>query len=173
MAERQTVDFDVERAAVCLAGQPEVVLAYLFGSVARGEADRLSDVDVAVLLDESLGPEDRVDRQLRLMAALSDFSARETQVVLLNNASPLLAYRVVTEGILLHERSRTERIAFEVKARRVYFDWRPWEEYHTRALLTDIREVGLSGRGTGRGRALEAARRIRQRLAGPPGNRPG
>lgn len=173
MEGQQTIDLDTDQLMAYLAGQPDVVIVYLFGSVARGQADRLSDVDLAVLLDESLGIEQRLQRQLSLMADLTNCSEREVQVALLNQASPLLAYQVITDGILLYERDRAERIAFEVNARRTYFDWKPWEDYHTQALFEDIKEVGLSGRGTCRGSALETARRIHQRLTGTPEREPG
>ena len=169
MEEREySIEAIVDRAAMTAywARQPDVVVAYLFGSVARGRADRLSDVDVAVLLDEYLEGERAVEARLRFTGDLANCSEREIQVVLLNRAPPLLAYQVVENGILLYERSRTERIAFEVQTRRVYFDWKPWSDFHTRALLSDIKEVGLSGRGQGRRSALEAARRVHQRLAG-------
>ena len=39
-----------------LAGRPEVHEGYLFGSEARGEAGRGSDVDVAVYIEPSLAP---------------------------------------------------------------------------------------------------------------------
>jgi predicted nucleotidyltransferase len=148
------------------ARQPDVVVAYLFGSVARGWADQLSDVDIAVLLDERLEADERIERQLRFMVDLDEYADREVQVVVLNQAPPLLAYQVVRHGILLYERSRAERIAFEVRTRRVYFDFKPRLDFHTRALLKDIKEVGLSERRKRRGSALEAARRVHRRLTG-------
>ena len=159
---------DTPAMADYFACQPDVVAAYLFGSVARGRADSLSDVDVAVLLDENVDAEGRVERQLCFMMNLDEYADREVQVVLLNQASPLLAYQVVRDGVLLHERNRTERIAFEVRTRKVYFDLKPWLDFHTHALFKDIREVGLSGRRKRRAGTLEAARRVHQRLERVP-----
>jgi hypothetical protein len=164
-AARQ-VRVDVEAMAACLARQPDIVVAYLFGSTARGQTDALSDVDVAVLFDAQLEVEEMVERQLRLMVDLEEYTDREVQVVALNRASPLLAYQVVRHGIQLYEHSRAERIDFEVYTRKVYFDLKPRLDYHTRSLFDDIKEVGLSGRRKRSGSALEAARRIHQRLSG-------
>jgi predicted nucleotidyltransferase len=155
---------DTKAMAAYLARQPAVVAAYLFGSVAHGRADRLSDVDIAVLFDERLGAEESVERQLRFMGDLEVYADREVQVVILNQAPPLLAYQVVRHGILLYERGRTERIAFEVRTRKVYFDLKPMLDFHTQALFKNIKEVGLSGRRKRRSGALEAARRVHQRL---------
>ena len=49
---------DTQAVGAYFARQPGVVVAYLFGSVAHGQADRLSDVDIAVLLDERLGTDE-------------------------------------------------------------------------------------------------------------------
>ena len=167
---RQAVpSVDVRAITAYLSQHKDVIAAYLFGSVARDQADHSSDVDVAVLLDPSLDPQESVERQLQLMVGLDDFADREVQVTVLNRAPPLLAYQVIQDGILLHEQSRHERIAFEVRSMKVYFDIKPMLERHSQALLKQIREVGLGGRARRHSRTLEAAQRIRERLAGTAG----
>lgn len=37
-----------------ISGEARVVVAYLFGSTARGEASCLSDIDISVLFDDIL-----------------------------------------------------------------------------------------------------------------------
>lgn len=49
----------------------------------------------------------------------------EVDLVVLNAASPDLVHRVLRDGILLLERDRPARIAFEVRARNAYFDLQP------------------------------------------------
>lgn len=146
--------------------QEDVVAAYLFGSVARNQASHLSDVDIAVLLDPDLGSEASVERQLQLMVALDDFADREVQVTILNRASPMLAYQVVKDGILLYERDPDDREAFEVRTMKIYFDVKPMLEFHSQNLLRQIQEAGLGRRTRRDSRTLEAAERIRQRLVG-------
>jgi hypothetical protein len=163
---------DIKAAAAYLAGQPGVVAAYLFGSVAEGRADRLSDVDMAVLFDRELEAEEMVERQLGFMTDLEEYTQAQVQVVALNQAPPLLAYQVVRHGILLYERNRDERIDFEVRTRKIYFDLKPRLDFHTRALFRDIQEVGLSGRRKRGGSALEAARRVYRRLKRASGHQP-
>jgi predicted nucleotidyltransferase len=156
---------DLAGLTTYFAQQTDVIAAYLFGSVARGQANRLSDVDIAVLLDSPGDDEAAVERQLQLMMELDGFANREIQVILLNRAAPLLAYQVIREGRLLCERDRARRVAFEVRAMKLYFDLQPMLAMHRRALLARIEEAGL---GKGRCRdsgALDAARRIHSRLA--------
>ena len=50
-SREQSVDADAVRAALVetLAAEPDIVAAYLFGSLAQGTPGPLSDVDVALL----------------------------------------------------------------------------------------------------------------------------
>lgn len=159
---------DSEAIAAYFAGQSDVVAAYLLEPAARGQADRLSDVDIAVLLDVRLGATESAGRQLRIMGDLEEYANREVQMIVLNRATPLLAYQAIQHGILLYERSRAERIEYEVQTRRVYFDLKPRVDSHTQSLLTDIKAVGLSRRSKRRGGTLEATRRAHRRLTGAP-----
>ncbi len=51
-----------------------VVLAYLFGSQARGDAGPLSDVDVAVLFGPDVPEDEQCHRLLRLVGELGSVS---------------------------------------------------------------------------------------------------
>lgn len=105
-------------------GPPELVCAYLFGSVARGEARPDSDVDVAVLYEKT--PEPRLDAgPLDLEGALERRLRRPVQLVVLNTAPADLVHRVLRDGRLLLERDRAARIRFEVAKRNEYFDLEP------------------------------------------------
>lgn len=129
-----------------LATQPDIVAAYLFGSVAKDRARPHSDVDIAVLLQEGLTPFERFERRLRLMHELSAFCNREVDVVVLNDASLTLQNQVLRHGKLLSERDQAARIAFEVKARKMYYDWKPRMEFYYRSLVRELKEGGLGKR---------------------------
>lgn len=78
-----------------------VVSAYLFGSHAAGRPHRESDIDVGVLLDRRRHPsrEERFEVRVRLGSDLIDaLDSNDVDVVVLNDAPPLLGRRVVTEG---------------------------------------------------------------------------
>jgi predicted nucleotidyltransferase len=57
------------------AESQDVVGAYLFGSYARGQASPLSDVAIAVLLDNTCSVKDYFDRRLQFIGDLSDVNA--------------------------------------------------------------------------------------------------
>jgi predicted nucleotidyltransferase len=75
-----------------------VASAYLFGSHAEGRDHRESDVDVGVLLQRDRHPtaRDRFDMRVRLSSDLiSVVHCNEVDVVILNEAPPLLGRKIV------------------------------------------------------------------------------
>jgi predicted nucleotidyltransferase len=131
---------NMEALVAFLAAQPDVLAAYLFGSHATGRARPESDVDVAVLLSGTDAME-RFERLLGLMGEVEEaLGRRPADVVVLNDAPPLLAHQVLAHGWLIFERDRAARVEFEVRAGKIY------AEYHSHDLFQKIREVGLSGR---------------------------
>jgi hypothetical protein len=112
-------------AAAVLGGAP-VRFAYLYGSVARGDAHPGSDVDIAVMFDRSVPAEERLRLELALGLAFDARLGGERADVRDLAAMPLiLRGRVVTEGSLLYSRDEEGRVVFEVAARSEYFDFLP------------------------------------------------
>lgn len=80
---------------------PGVVAVYLFGSQATARVHRESDVDVGVLIDRTALPStaDRFELRLELLAELTGlFGDRPVDVVILNDAPPLFARKILHEG---------------------------------------------------------------------------
>jgi len=102
----------------------DVAAAYLFGSVARGEATSKSDVDIGLLFSTSPAPTLEA-LPTRLEADLARAIGAPLQIVVLNRAPIDLVHRVLRDGILLLDRDRSSRIAFEVRARNLYWDLLP------------------------------------------------
>ncbi|MFN8475079.1 MAG: nucleotidyltransferase domain-containing protein [Anaerolineae bacterium] len=144
-----------------------VLVAYLFGSQARGQAGPLSDVDFAVLFDKAL-PEDRyLDTQLQLMDELGRAVEHdEVDIVVLNQAPLALAYRVLRDGILVFCSDEDARVQFTARTVIMYLDFKPVIERHEHAILERARRGELlNGYNPHRG-ALERYRQLRERLKG-------
>ncbi len=126
-----------------LEGHDDVLVAYLFGSLARGTQGPLSDVDVAVLLreDGSL-----FDRQLRLVADLSGELRRDDVDVIVLNACPVpLGYRVLRDGRLLLNRDNGARARHWAATVDRYLDMEPFRRVQADGLRHRIEE-GRFGR---------------------------
>jgi predicted nucleotidyltransferase len=94
--------FRIERA---LRSRPEVLEAYLFGSRARQDSQAHSDIDVAVYLDRSAPSETAYGCRAELASSLmTALASNAVDVVILNEASPLLYHRVLRDGMRLFAR---------------------------------------------------------------------
>jgi uncharacterized protein len=149
-----------------LARQPDVRLAYLFGSQAQGCAHALSDVDVAVLLAAQLSPLEQSRARLRLMGELMALLQREdVDLVVLNQASLLLRHRVLRDGRLLFANDDRERVRFAAETYRRYLDYRYMYDMLDEAMFARLRE-GRFGRGqVGASRSLRQARTLHRQSA--------
>lgn len=145
-AHTHTPTLDENGLAAFLATQPDVIAAYLFGSLAEGRATSHSDVDTAILFTDASDPLAIGDRQLQLMGELERFTDREMDVVILNTAPSILQNQVLRHGRLIYERDRLARVDFEVRAGKIYMDLKPMNDFFTKVLFKEIKEVGLGGR---------------------------
>ena len=101
-----------------LEARSDVRLAYLFGSLVRGEGRPNSDADIAVLFS-GVPPTESLDR---LVADLEAASGRGVDLVVLNDAPPLLAHEVGTSGTCLMCRDEDEGVRFVARTVSRYLD---------------------------------------------------
>jgi predicted nucleotidyltransferase len=110
---------ELQRAADRLADDPRVLGVYAFSSRAEGTAGSSSDIDVAVLLDRALD----LAEELRLRATVVEELRRDdVDLVVLNQAPPLLCYEVLAHGKLLFSWDEELLQEFEERTLREYFD---------------------------------------------------
>src|ERR671914_442916 len=129
------------RAALDVDG---VVSAFVFGSMATGRTTPLSDVDVWP--DPELPSRERLGAQLHLMAeAAAALHTDEVDVVILNDAPPLLQHRAMRARLSLVERRPKARVRLEAEALLRYLDTKPLREELARGLQKRVAE-GRFGR---------------------------
>lgn len=106
-----------------------VAAAYLFGSQARGNPGPLSDVDLAVWATPEIGPRQRFELRLKLaQAAQRALGGQAVDLVVLDDASPLLRHRAWRDGELLLDRDPRTRVRDEARALVEYLDTKPLRE---------------------------------------------
>ncbi len=112
-----------------LESHPEVLDAYVFGSVARGDAGPDSDVDVAVFVDPTVHEPGPWGLQATLLADLMGALGRnDVDLVLLNRASPLLWRQVLRDGERVLSRDLVTTTTREARAISRWCDWKPVQE---------------------------------------------
>ena len=105
-----------------LAECPAVVFAYLFGGAARGALTPLSDVDVAVYLDETV---DLVEARLGAIGVVtSHLGTDEVDLIVLNTAPTALVGRILGSRRVIVDREPFSRHRFESRALREFMDFR-------------------------------------------------
>ena len=112
-----------------------VRLIVLFGSVARGQALPMSDVDIGILGAEFW-------HGLRMGSDLARLCQREPHVVALETAPELLRYEIARDGILLFECERDDWAKFRADAIVRYLDFKPTLDLcvaGARRMLTEAR----------------------------------
>lgn len=130
-----------------LAARPEVRLAYLFGSAVYGRMNKLSDIDVAVLVDQEHYEAHKSAFRYEI-GLINDLTGAlhtdQVDLVILNKAPPLLANQVISQGQLIFCRDERERIAFEVETKKRYLDTKPLRELKRHYLYKRIEEGRFS-----------------------------
>ncbi|KKH49582.1 nucleotidyltransferase [Methanosarcina sp. 1.H.A.2.2] len=120
-----------------------VTLAYLFGSTVRGEANRLSDIDIAVLFDDTLLQKEAFDLQLEVISELTGLlKTNNVDLVVLNDSPLLLTYNIIRDGIILKSYEPV-RVKFETKIMSRYLDERYHIQRHAKESLRRIAESGF------------------------------
>ena len=141
------------------AERRDIVALYLFGSVAQGRATRISDVDIAVLLHhEEAETENLFEKRLRLIVDLMELLGESNvDLVVLNEAPPLLCHRILTEGELLYSRDEGERARFEARKVLEYLDFKPVLELQHAYMRRRLKEGKFGHRPRYRRTAAEKA----------------
>lgn len=131
---------DIVAGAVgdAVADEPVVVVAWVFGSVARGTAGPLSDIDVALVLGRPADSEGVCDRVFAALAR--QLKTDRIDLVVFHEASLTLQARIVREGrlVVCRDRVRYEQLTTDAVMRDL--DFQPAREAALRAVASAIME---------------------------------
>ena len=115
-----------ERITDVLSVRPEILEAYLFGSLGRGAGQAHSDIDIAVFIDDEKTKPGLFGYRSELTAALmSGLGTNSVDVVILNRAPPLLYHRVLRDGSRLFSRNLRATTVREGQALSRHCDFAP------------------------------------------------
>ena len=124
--------------------QEQVKLAYRFGSLVAGRAGPLSDIDLGVLLEDSLSKRERFKLHLKLLDELTAILRTDKiDLVIMNDAPLALTYEIIKANYSLLVRDRSEKIAFEHGILSQYLDRRYYETRWTVLYLKRVADGGV------------------------------
>jgi hypothetical protein len=108
---------------------PYIIATYQFGSTTRGKAGPLSDLDIALLLDEAAPSGMALARVEGLLAhrihQSLDSQPREIDVISLNERSLIFQHTVLRTGQVIYDANPQARRHHEWKIIRAYLDFEP------------------------------------------------
>ncbi|KXG76309.1 type VII toxin-antitoxin system MntA family adenylyltransferase antitoxin [Thermotalea metallivorans] len=135
----------LEQCKEYLVTEENIIFAYVFGSYARGEWTSLSDIDFAIYWT---GKDISPSTYLNLKRTLMDICKTEVDLVLLNDASPLVKKEIFAEGIRLFSRNEVLESNFIVHSIFEYEDMKKYYELSYKTMIEYIRkEVDSGGKG--------------------------
>lgn len=135
----------IQRARDVFAHRPEILSAYLFGSLAHDLAGPMSDVDLAIQRDPEFKEVESGwrtywgDLHADLVQALGLADDQLDLVILDARTSSLLAHRATWRGRLIHCRDHRARVVLETRILQTYLDTAP-----LRRLIAE--HVGIRGK---------------------------
>ena len=104
-----------------LANRDDIVFAYLFGSYAKGKQTHLSDIDVAVYMEDN---NQAFDQKLGILNDLTKIlETEEIDLVILNKAPIALLTKILANKVILIDKDPHLRHAFESLNMRKGFDF--------------------------------------------------
>lgn len=121
---------EINKIKEILEKKQVAIFAYIFGSRARGIANKRSDCDIAVYFYKD-------PRKLRgwtvfqLEAEIAKEIGSETQITILNGLdAPVFAFQIISEGIILIDKEPKKRILYEASVLKQYHDWQYFLRRH-------------------------------------------
>lgn len=94
----------------------DIIFAYIFGSYAKSNIRK--DSDIAIYLKENIESYE----YLGMKRELSETFKREVDLVVLNNASPLLKYEIYKNNVLLFSKDKALEGKYKIKTLHEYND---------------------------------------------------
>jgi predicted nucleotidyltransferase len=123
-----------EKLKIYFEEHEEIQFAVLFGSLAKGTANKISDIDIAVMVDPKFDKTFPYGYQAELITDFIRILKRnDVDVVILNEAKILLKHQVLRYGKFIYVRDEQARIQFQIDTINQYEDFKVLDRIHEEA----------------------------------------
>ncbi|ARC86738.1 nucleotidyltransferase domain protein [Clostridium argentinense CDC 2741] len=113
-------------------------LAYLFGSVARNQYNKDSDIDIAIKFKNKYSKMDEIFIRGEIIDIGKAYFKRNVDIVSLDNAPIALKYEIIKDGILLID--CYERVSIESLIIREYFDFKYFSDIYDKEIIKRLKD---------------------------------
>lgn len=138
--------FNMNDEIVSFAESNRLLLIYFFGSRTKEEDITFkSDYDFAFLLDVIIRDSSNSNYFKGSLIAQMErtFKISPIDIVILNNAPPILSYEIIKTGSLIYNKKDEIRTEFEAKAIRNYLDYKYYSERFNSIYIDSLRVNGV------------------------------
>ena len=109
----------------------EVQFAIVFGSLAKGKMNALSDIDIAVMIDPNLKDTTPYGYNATLTTDLmQELKRNDVDVVILNKSPIMLKYEILRYGKFIYIRDKQAQIKFQIDTINRYEDFKAIYRIH-------------------------------------------
>jgi len=125
-----------------------IIMVILFGSQSRGDCNKNSDVDIALLLeDRFLDNKNILEFRSELISVFTSKIKKDCDIVFINQAPPLLKYQIVKYGQVIYKDNDFDYNSFYSLTLREYFDFKYYQDFHNKMLLERVKKGGAEDGG--------------------------
>lgn len=135
----------IENLKSYTSSKDKIVFAYLFGSLARGESGGNSDIDLGMYLIPDC-QENFFALKLEYKNELEQILKKPVDIVIMNDAPPLLNHQIFRDGILLKNQDQKILTNFRVRNFHFYQDQKTIMGMYLEATKKKIKEALHNGR---------------------------
>ncbi|UJG43718.1 MAG: nucleotidyltransferase domain-containing protein [Candidatus Heimdallarchaeum endolithica] len=109
--------------------EKQVLLALVFGSVARGDNSTISDIDIGLFFSPNTTKKERFDNILIISSKIQRILKKnEIDIVAINDAPSRLKFKIMTEGKIIYCEDMELFYNLKEKAMLEYFDFQYVEQ---------------------------------------------
>ena len=120
-----------------LSQDPNIAVAYILGSYARGKPHPGSDIDIGLVFKNPSVLKNYLETHVKYYLLLADYTEsiqdqRELDLVFLQKSPLSLQFETVNEGKILYQASPKYEVEYKENVINRYFDYQPFaqEAYH-------------------------------------------
>lgn len=126
----------IKKCKSILMDYEDIIFAYIFGSYVQGKMRADSDIDIAIYLGKKMD----IETYLEIKMHLSDACKREVDLIVLNDAIPLLKYQIYKNNISLFIRDKTIETRYKVKTLFEYSDMKRYLDLSYNKTIDRLKE---------------------------------